>query len=78
MINGEVNERKILRLVERMIEANADKEKIEDILWHLKKHYDEKARYYKEMYSNILFTLDRVDNQEYDPQEFQETSEDHG
>jgi hypothetical protein len=48
---------------------------LEDMLWQYKKHCDEMARFFTAKQSDIEFAFDRVENQEYDPIEFQDTSE---
>ena len=58
-----------------MIKRNSPIEKIEDALWRLRRYYDKKARFYQNMYQDILLYADRIDNQEYEPQDFLETSD---
>ncbi len=45
-----------------MIKNKESVDKIEELLWSLKKFCDERARFYKEMNNEILHAFDRLDN----------------
>ncbi len=45
-----------------MIKNKESIDKIEDLLWTLKNHCDDRARFYKNMNSQILHAFDRLDN----------------
>jgi hypothetical protein len=47
-----------------------------EVLWQLKKYYDERARYYKNMHSDILYLFDRIDNQDLEQHDFMDTTAD--
>jgi hypothetical protein len=65
ILQGEmINEEKTFKLINHMIYKGSPLEKIEDMLWQLKKYYDDRSRYYKNMHQEIMYLFDRIDNQE--------------
>ena len=45
-----------------MMTNRVDVDKIEDMLWTLNQFYQDRARFVKSMYQDMLFTFDRLDN----------------
>jgi hypothetical protein len=67
IFNGNLNDEKVFKLLNFMICKSYPIEKIEDVIWQLKKYYDDRARYYKNMYTDLMYHFDRIDNQELEP-----------
>ena len=57
-----------------MVKKNFPVEKIEDALWRLKCYYDGKARFFSNMVHDIQFAVERMDNQQFEPNDFIDTS----
>ena len=57
-----------------MVKKNYPVEKIEDSLWRLKRYYDGKARLFSNMVHDIQFAVERMDNQQFEPNDFIDTS----
>jgi hypothetical protein len=56
------DERAFAALYTVMKTEGADFGQVEDLLWKLSKHYQEKARFYSNMRQDILFAFDKVEN----------------
>ena len=67
LLRGDVNDEKVFKLLNHMIVNAYPIERIEEVIWQLKKYYDDRARYYKNMHTDIMYLFDRIDNQELEP-----------
>ena len=67
LLKGDINDEKVFKLLNHMVSNGYPVEKIEEVLWQLKKYYDDRARYYKNMHTDIMYLFDRIDNQELEP-----------
>ncbi len=47
-----------------LIQKKVELTKIEDVLWEWKKRKDEEARFFKNMYNEILEVCNRLDNEQ--------------
>jgi hypothetical protein len=59
-----------------MISKRYPVEKIEEVVWQLKKYYDDRARYYKNFSTDLMYHMDRLDNQDYEQQDLVDTTAD--
>ena len=76
LLKGEINDEKAFILINHMICNGYPVDKIEEVVWQLKKYYDDRARYYKNMHADILYLFDRIDNQELEQQDLMDTTVD--
>ncbi len=67
LLKGDINDEKVFKLLNHMVSNGYPVEKIEEVLWQLKKYYDDRARYFKNMHTDIMYLFDRIDNQELEP-----------
>ena len=75
-MQGNINEEKAFKVVNHMLTNGYPVNKIEDFLWRLKKYYDERARFYSNMHSDLMHQLDVIDNQELEQHDFGDTTND--
>lgn len=61
-MSNKIDGRKAFKLINYMITKNCDYYKIEDLLWNVKKYFDDRARLFKGMHQDLLYTFDRIDN----------------
>jgi hypothetical protein len=64
VLSNDIDGNKAYKLVQYMVDNNFGFDKIEDMLWTVKKYYDDRARLFKAMHQDLLYTFDRIDNQE--------------
>ena len=59
---GEIDDEQVLTAIYYLIKHDIEPAVVEDLLWKLSKHYQEKARFFNNMRQDILFAFDKIEN----------------